>query len=56
MRVLTIPRGLETFQPPGPGADTCPIWTSNPADCCNGAKIYRLEQNIYIIVAKIMFM
>jgi hypothetical protein len=54
-RVLTIPRGLETFQPPGPGADTCPIWTPNPAACCNGAKMCRSEQNICVIVAKIVF-
>jgi hypothetical protein len=27
----------------------------NPAGCCNSAKMYRSEQNICIIVAKIIF-
>jgi hypothetical protein len=54
-RVLTIPRGLETFQPPCPGADTYPILTSNPAGCCNGAKMFRSEQKNYVIAAKTVF-
>jgi hypothetical protein len=33
-------RGLETFQPPRPGADMCPIWSFNPLGCCNEAKMY----------------
>jgi hypothetical protein len=54
-KVLRIPRGPETFQPPGPGADTCPIWTPNPGGCCNGAKICRSEQKNCIILAKKYF-
>jgi hypothetical protein len=54
-RVLRIPRGLETFQPPGAGADTCPIWTPNPARCCIGAKICRSEQKNCVILAKKYF-
>jgi hypothetical protein len=53
--VLTIPWGLETFQPPGPGADTCPIWTFNPAGCCTRAKTCCLKQNICVIVEKNYF-
>jgi hypothetical protein len=44
--------GLKTFQPPGPGTDTCSILTFNPADCGNKVKTYRSEQNIYVILAK----